>query len=111
MVYEKLSFRQKNYEIEVLTLTPIQNNTSSTSVTSGSRFTPYISPLRHFKAYRYHPGFTEDVSNGFRSLTYSHDIDAMKYFCPYELAGGVCNDRSCEFQHFRDITLSGASTT
>ncbi|KAJ5280108.1 hypothetical protein N7478_005480 [Penicillium angulare] len=79
---------------------------TSTAVTPGSKFTPYISPLRHFKAYRYHPAFTDDVSSGYRSLTYSHDIDAMKYFCPYEMAGGVCNDRSCEFQHFRDINLS-----
>ncbi|KAJ5134183.1 hypothetical protein N7526_005548 [Penicillium atrosanguineum] len=71
-----------------------------------SKFTPYVSPLRSFKAYRYHPNYAEDVSDGYRSLTYSHDIDTMKYFCPYEVAGGVCNDRSCDFQHFRDINLS-----
>ncbi|KAJ5672545.1 hypothetical protein N7507_001672 [Penicillium longicatenatum] len=82
------------------------NQTSSTPATSDSKFTPYVSPLRSFKAYRYHPGYTEDVSDGYRSLTYSHDIDSMNYFCPYELAGGVCNDRSCQFQHFRDMTLS-----
>ncbi|KAJ5785853.1 uncharacterized protein N7503_011065 [Penicillium pulvis] len=82
------------------------NQTSSTPATSNSKFTPYVSPLRSFKAYRYHPGYTEDVSDGYRSLTYSHDIDSMNYFCPYELAGGVCNDRSCQFQHFRDMTLS-----
>jgi hypothetical protein len=74
------------------------------------RFTPYISPLRWFKAYRYHPRFTENVSGGFRSLTYSHNIDSEKYLCPYEATGGVCNDRSCDLQHFRDMTLSGAST-
>ncbi|KAJ6092566.1 hypothetical protein N7486_007855 [Penicillium sp. IBT 16267x] len=82
------------------------NQTSSTPATSDSKFTPYVSPLRSFKAYRYHPSYTEDVSDGYRSLTYSHDIDSMNYFCPYELAGGVCNDRSCQFQHFRDMTLS-----
>ncbi|RHZ63919.1 uncharacterized protein CDV56_108713 [Aspergillus thermomutatus] len=70
------------------------------------RFTPYVSPLRWFKAYRYHPRFTENVSGGFRSLTYSHNIDSEKYLCPYEATGGVCNDRSCDFQHFRDMTLS-----
>ncbi|KAJ9220227.1 hypothetical protein DTO027B5_1259 [Paecilomyces variotii] len=69
-------------------------------------FVPYISPLRYFTAYRYHPNFTEDVSDGFRSLTYSHNIDPTKFFCPYETAGGVCNDHSCEYQHFRDISLS-----
>lgn len=74
------------------------------------KYSPYVSPLRYFKAYRYHPCYTDEVSDGYRSLTYSHDIDPTKYLCPYELAGGVCNDRSCEFQHFRDLSLSGAST-
>ncbi|RAK75068.1 uncharacterized protein BO72DRAFT_186311 [Aspergillus fijiensis CBS 313.89] len=73
-------------------------------------FTQYDSPLKHFKAYRYHPSYVENVANGYRSLTYSHNIDPMKYLCPFEAAGGVCNDRSCEFQHFRDMSLSGAST-
>ncbi|KAL5359389.1 hypothetical protein BJX96DRAFT_57114 [Aspergillus floccosus] len=75
------------------------------------KFSPYVSPLRNFNAYRYHPNYTSEVTDGYRSLTYSHNIDAMKYLCPYESAGGVCNDKSCEFQHFRDMTLSGASTT
>lgn len=75
------------------------------------KFTSYISPLKMFQAYRFHPDYLEDVSDGFRSLTYSHDIDSMKMLCPYELAGGVCNDNTCGFQHFRDITPSGASTS
>ncbi|CEJ60203.1 hypothetical protein PMG11_08787 [Penicillium brasilianum] len=78
----------------------------SSPKTSVPNFSPYVSPLRHFKAYRYHPRYTEEVSDGYRSLTYSHDIDPMKHLCPFELAGGVCNDRSCEFQHFRDMSLS-----
>ncbi|KAJ5381658.1 uncharacterized protein N7496_004086 [Penicillium cataractarum] len=82
----------------------------SSPQTSVPKFSPYVSPLRYFKAYRYHPRYTEEVSDGYRSLTYSHEIDSMKSFCPFELAGGVCNDRSCEFQHFRDMSLSGAST-
>ncbi|KXG49898.1 uncharacterized protein PGRI_058660 [Penicillium griseofulvum] len=81
-------------------------NTEASRAISEQRFTPYTSPLRTFKAYRYHPHYTEDVPSGYRSLTYSHNIDSMKYMCPYELAGGVCNDRSCEFQHLRDMTLS-----
>ncbi|BDD59571.1 hypothetical protein MAP00_004768 [Monascus purpureus] len=72
----------------------------------GFGFSPYHSPLRFFRAYRYHPNFVDNVSGGYRSLTYSHDIDPMVYVCPFEVAGGVCNDRSCEFQHFRDMTLS-----
>ncbi|KAJ5470322.1 hypothetical protein N7530_007679 [Penicillium desertorum] len=80
--------------------------TEASPTISEQRFTPYTSPLRTFKAYRYHPRYIEDVPSGYRSLTYSHNIDSMKYMCPYELAGGVCNDRSCEFQHLRDMTLS-----
>ncbi|KAL1981360.1 hypothetical protein VTN96DRAFT_2751 [Rasamsonia emersonii] len=71
-----------------------------------SRFSPYISPLRYFKSYRYHPKFTENVSGGYRSLTYSHNIDPMKALCPYEAAGGVCNDNTCEFQHWRHMVLT-----
>ncbi|KAE8152007.1 hypothetical protein BDV25DRAFT_151752 [Aspergillus avenaceus] len=73
---------------------------------SGHKFSPYSSPLKSFKAYRYHPNYTDEVTGGYRSLTYSHNIDPMVYLCPFEGAGGVCNDRSCEFQHFRDMTLS-----
>ncbi|OGM46441.1 hypothetical protein ABOM_004835 [Aspergillus bombycis] len=73
---------------------------------SDHMFSPYISPLKSFKAFRYHPKYTDEVTGGYRSLTYSHNIDPMVYICPFEGAGGVCNDRSCEFQHFRDMTLS-----
>ncbi|KZF23059.1 hypothetical protein L228DRAFT_283117 [Xylona heveae TC161] len=70
------------------------------------QFTPYESPLKLFKAYRYHPNYTHDVPRGFRSLTYSHHIDMDNPMCPFETAGGVCNDSSCDFQHFRDMNLS-----
>ncbi|KFY60236.1 hypothetical protein V497_03766 [Pseudogymnoascus sp. VKM F-4516 (FW-969)] len=70
-----------------------------------SFFTPYESPLKRFKAYRFHPEFTKQVPGGYKSLTYSNNIDDSKELCRFELAGGVCNDVSCEFQHFRDIVL------
>ncbi|KAL2809560.1 hypothetical protein BJX63DRAFT_350825 [Aspergillus granulosus] len=73
-------------------------------------FSPYVSPLRLFRAYRFHPNYIDNVSDGYRSLTYSHNIDPSICLCPFESSGGVCNDRSCEFQHFRDMALSGAST-
>ncbi|KAB8258366.1 hypothetical protein BDV32DRAFT_125992 [Aspergillus pseudonomiae] len=73
---------------------------------SEHKFSPYVSPLKSFKAFRYHPKYTDEVTGGYRSLTYSHNIDPMVYLCPFEAAGGVCNDRSCEFQHFRDMNLS-----
>jgi hypothetical protein len=41
-------------------------------------------------------------------MTYSHKIDPNAEFCRYELAGGICNDATCDFQHFRDTKLPGA---
>ncbi|KAL9596274.1 MAG: hypothetical protein Q9219_005904 [cf. Caloplaca sp. 3 TL-2023] len=70
-------------------------------------FTPYESPLQRFHAYRYHPDFVSRVGSGYRSMTYSHNIDARKPICPYEI-GGRCNDPSCENQHFKNMNLSGA---
>lgn len=71
-------------------------------------FTPYESPLKQFRAYRFHPSFKQDVPGGLKSKTYSHKIDLMNEFCRYELAGGICNDPTCDSQHFRDIDLPGA---
>lgn len=68
-------------------------------------FTPYESPLKQFKSFRYHPQYLEEVSNGFRSLTYSHTINPEIPLCRYEL-DGVCNDDSCPSQHLRSIGLS-----
>jgi hypothetical protein len=82
----------------------LENGRHPTSLESP--FSPYLSPLRYFKTYRFHSRFPEDVSGAYRSLTYSHNIDTTKCLCPFEAAGGVCNDRSCEFQHFRDLVLS-----
>lgn len=70
-------------------------------------FTPYESPLKQFKSFRYHPQYLKEVSNGFRSLTYSHTINPDIPLCRYEL-DGVCNDDSCQNQHLRSIGLSGA---
>lgn len=71
-------------------------------------YTPYESPLTRFKAYRYHPQYSHSVSGGFKSLTYSHEIDPTKPVCPFETAGGICNDSACEGQHFRAMGISGA---
>ncbi|KAL3452181.1 hypothetical protein BJX65DRAFT_267680 [Aspergillus insuetus] len=83
----------------------ILDNTRSLEDTKHG-FSPYVSLLRLFKSYRFHPNYSDNVSDGYRSLTYSHNIDPLKCLCPFESSGGVCNDRSCEFQHFRDMTLS-----
>ncbi|CBX96043.1 hypothetical protein LEMA_P031950.1 [Plenodomus lingam JN3] len=71
------------------------------------RFTPYESPLRMFKSYRYHPRYASEVSGGFLSWTFSHQIDPQKLLCQYESAGGSCNDSTCTDQHFRDISITG----
>ncbi|KAH8701846.1 hypothetical protein BGW36DRAFT_371669 [Talaromyces proteolyticus] len=69
------------------------------------KFSPYESPLKYFRAYRYHPNFAQEVSDSYRSLKYSHKIDPSLAICPYESAGGVCNDTTCEFQHWRDMVM------
>ncbi|KAH8711999.1 hypothetical protein GQ44DRAFT_776339 [Phaeosphaeriaceae sp. PMI808] len=71
------------------------------------KFTPYESPLRIFKSYRYHPNFAADVPGGFLSNTYSHQIDAEKPMCQYETAGGTCNDPDCVYQHFNSTGITG----
>lgn len=69
------------------------------------KFSPYQSPLKYFRAYRYHPNYVENVGDSYRSLTYSHKIDPSRAVCPYEAAGGVCNDATCEFQHWREMVM------
>lgn len=73
-----------------------------------SHYRPYESVLALFNDYRYHPEYLDNVSGGYRSLTYSHNIDPIKPLCMFEAAGGQCNDRSCDNQHFRTMALSGA---
>jgi len=68
-------------------------------------FTPYQSPLKNFRAFRFHPDFKQEIKGGLKSMTYSHKIDPKKELCRYELAGGKCNDPTCDLQHFRDIGL------
>ena len=77
------------------------------SIIKVGHFTPYESPLKQFKSFRYHPRYLEEVSSGFRSLTYSHTINPDIPLCRYEL-DGVCNDDSCQNQHLRSVGLSGA---
>jgi hypothetical protein len=84
---------------------------SSTLASRKTFYTPYESPLKNFRAFRFHPTFEQEVQGGFKSITYSNNIKDEKELCRYELAGGVCNDSSCEFQHFRDMGLAGASAS
>lgn len=75
-----------------------------------STFTPYVSPLKYFRAYRFHPEFTSDVSGGFRSTTFSNKIDIRKEVCPVELDGRECSlGEACRFQHFGSMAVTGES--
>jgi hypothetical protein len=71
-------------------------------------FTPYESPLKMFKAYRYHPEYGSTVSTGFGSMTYCNNINPDISICQWEADGGVCNDPQCSGQHFKDMRLAGA---
>ncbi|KAI9709979.1 MAG: hypothetical protein M1820_003057 [Bogoriella megaspora] len=70
------------------------------------KYTSYESPLRSFRAFRFHPEYLRTVAGGFRSITYAHRIDTQKQICRFEGAGGSCNDPQCEYQHFKDMKLS-----
>lgn len=74
---------------------------------SGKEYTPYESPLKRFKDFRYHPEFLLEASQGFRSNTYSNSLDDKRSLCPYGTLG-ICNDQACSFQHLDKIKLSGA---
>ncbi|KAG4304525.1 hypothetical protein PORY_001918 [Pneumocystis oryctolagi] len=63
----------------------------------------YFSPLRIFHTFRYHPCFLSWVKGGFRSRTYSTRSDPNKKLCFFETSGGICNDDSCKYLHFKDI--------
>lgn len=71
-------------------------------------FTPYESPLKQFKTYRYHPDFPSKVQKGYRSLTYFNAINPEIPICHYEMDGS-CYDTSCTNQHFASMKLHGAS--
>lgn len=71
---------------------------------------PYESPLRYFHAFRFHPKYSDGVSGGLKSLTYSNRIDPHKEMCPDEWDGNDCpRGEACQFQHFQNIVPPGES--
>ncbi|CEI60926.1 hypothetical protein FVEN_g2430 [Fusarium venenatum] len=79
---------------------------SEVSNTARTTLVPYETPLQYFKAYRFHPQYSDSVAGGLRSLTYSNNIDVTREVCPDQLAHGVCPRGSeCQFQHFEDMQL------
>lgn len=74
---------------------------------SNPHFVPYKTPLSSFKTFRFHQAFDDTVKSGYRSLTYSNNIDPSRPLCSTELSGALCTDPSCEDQHFRQLGLTG----
>lgn len=71
-------------------------------------FAPYESPLRYFHAYRFHPNYSDGVTGGLKSLTYSNRIDPKREMCPDEWEGNDCpRGDACQFQHFQNIIAPG----
>ncbi|KAF5531417.1 hypothetical protein FMEXI_12986 [Fusarium mexicanum] len=69
-------------------------------------FVPYETPLRYFRAYRFHPQYSGSVAGGLRSLTYSNKIDVTREVCPDQLTEGACPRGSeCQFQHFESMQV------
>lgn len=84
----------------------LPSQTQETAPRSG--FIPYESPLKYFRAYRFHPTFQHAVPGGMRSLTYSNKIDVKKELCPDQLAGAVCpRGDQCDYQHFESMQAPG----
>lgn len=82
------------------------------SVMPATSFVPYDSPLRYFRAYRFHPRYSDDVAGGLKSLTYSNRIDPKREMCPDELDGTECpRGDACQFQHFNSIVAPGESVS
>ncbi|QPC69977.1 hypothetical protein HYE68_000729 [Fusarium pseudograminearum] len=104
-VTKPISTGSGDTEFESNRETEIQE-TSEVINSSGTTFVPYETPLQHFKAYRFHPQYSDSVAGGLRSLTYSNSIDVTREVCPDQLTHGVCPRGSeCQFQHFEDMQL------
>ncbi|TKA41724.1 hypothetical protein B0A54_08150 [Friedmanniomyces endolithicus] len=80
--------------------------TAENQVGTRTHFRPYESVLAKFHDYRFHPDYLDNVADGYKSLTYSHNIDSHTPWCPHEAAGGQCNDRTCGNQHLRDMVVT-----
>ncbi|KIW75871.1 hypothetical protein Z517_10616 [Fonsecaea pedrosoi CBS 271.37] len=70
-----------------------------------THYIPYKTPLSAFKTYRFHSDYPDTVKSGYRSLTYSNNIDPSRPLCPTELSGTPCTDPECEEQHFTQLGL------
>ncbi|KAK0671199.1 hypothetical protein QBC41DRAFT_344868 [Cercophora samala] len=98
------SAAQPREDVQEVEVEATGEETRTLSKKQDRAFMPYKSPLRIFRAYRFHPDFEKTVPSGVKSLTYSSRIDVRKEFCPNELNNQQC-PKNCEFQHFHDIKI------
>ncbi len=77
----------------------------SSSAQGVSGYTPYLSPLLHFRSYRLSPFYRTQAKLPISSPSMSHKIDPRRIMCRYELHG-ICNDAKCSAQHLKDIRPS-----
>lgn len=97
-----------NGEVHAFTPARHESRTTNTSLQGPSRrndaqlasFTPYESPLKNFRSYRFHPEYANNVRGGLKSLTYTNKINPNQELCTDELTKGKCDDKTCRFQHF-----------
>lgn len=101
-------------EVHVVSSTPLNKYLTyskaadDSTLTPHTSFVPYDSPLRYFRAYRFHPQYSESVAGGLKSLTYSNRINPKTEMCPDELDGTDCpRGDACQFQHFKSIVAPG----
>ncbi|KAF4457305.1 hypothetical protein F53441_727 [Fusarium austroafricanum] len=91
---------ESNGEVEIPKTSPVRESTEKTT------FVPYETPLQYFRAYRFHPQYSNSVAGGLRSLTYSNKIDVAREVCPDQLIKGACPRGSeCQFQHFETMQV------
>ncbi|PJF17406.1 hypothetical protein PSACC_02774 [Paramicrosporidium saccamoebae] len=72
-------------------------------------FSPYDSPLKSFKSYRFSPNFTYSAPHqGLLSRTYTNRINPEVPICSFDLTGR-CTRKNCAAQHFRSIFMEDSS--
>ncbi|KAK4232387.1 protein red1 [Podospora fimiseda] len=98
--------REEAQEIEPQARQEVNANydTSLARQTTNNTLVAYESPLRYFRAYRFHPDYFKNVAGGLKSLTYTNRIDPHKQLCPYELRHEQCA-ADCEYQHLKSVEV------
>ncbi|KAI8819549.1 uncharacterized protein EV422DRAFT_533426 [Fimicolochytrium jonesii] len=79
-----------------------QNDDAHPPAQGKKRLAPYSSTMSQFRSFRFAKEYDKDI----KSLTWSNKVDPLRNICQFESEGGVCHDKKCQGQHFRDIKMS-----